>query len=393
MLHDFEYCIYTKFVFGHDAHKKVGEELKKMHVKKVLLHHDNAKFLHDFGILPDIENSLKSVGIDFVHFGGVEPNPIVQVVREGIKVCRNEQIDFILAIGGGSAIDSAKAIALGVPYQGDVWDFFVKKAIPQDRLSVGAVLTIPAAGSESSETTVITDKTLHAKQSYADAFNRPKIAFMNPSLSCTLPAHMSACGMADIFSHVTERYMTPDTHFGVMDYMCEGVLKCMLETAPKVMEAPEDYVNRAEVMWMGSLGTNNMIGLGRARDWASHTIAHQLSAFYNMIHGETLSIIMPAWMRYVYKENLPRFVRYAVEVYGVENDLNNQEKVALAGIECCKNFFKSLGMPTSLTEVGIPTDKLREMSAAAIESRNGKPIGSIKELTAEDVYNIYMLAV
>ena len=390
MLLDFDYHLSTYFIFGKDAEKRVGTELVKDGAKTVLVHHDSGQFLYDSGLLDRVKKYLSDAGLRIVELGGVKPNPRVSLVREGIALCRKEKVDYLLAIGGGSTIDSAKAISVGINYDGDVWDFAEGKAKvdPSKKLPVAVVLTYPATGSESSTGCVISNEEIQIKSGIpGGACMRPTIAFMNPELTFTLPPYLTACGVVDMYAHVTERYFAPNTSPGVVDYLAEAVMRSLLDFGPKVLDKPKDYEARAEIMWIGTVAHNDTVGVGRMQDWASHGMGHELSALYDTAHGATLSIVLPAWMRYVYKADVDRFARYAREVYGVTAD--DPEKAAAMGIEKTEAFFKSLNMPVKFSDANIPTDRIEEMAKKAAAARGGDSIGSFMKLKEEDILKIY----
>ncbi|MBE5780363.1 MAG: iron-containing alcohol dehydrogenase [Clostridiales bacterium] len=394
MLQNFEQHIHTKFIFGKDAEKRVGTEIAAFGVKKVLIHHDSGQFLYDSGLLDAVKGYLADAGLEVFELGGVKPNPRLSKVREGIELCRKEGIEFILAIGGGSATDSSKAIAAGTTYDGDVWDFYAHKAVGKDALMVGCLLTYPATGTEVSGGGVITNEETGEKRPYGnpDGSTRSRVSFMNPELSMTLPPYLTACGVVDMYSHIMEKYFTPDTDFGIMDRLAEAGMKNILHYGPLVLAEPQNYNYRAEIMWSGCVGADNSQGLGRAQDWAHHYIGHELSALYDTAHGATLTMICPAWMKYVYKANLPRFVRYAVEVMGVENDPSNPEWVALEGIRLTTDFFKRMGLPTTLSEGGIGDEHFDLIAKMAPISQGDDHIGSVVELRYDDVMAILEMA-
>jgi len=392
MLRDFNICIDTNFIFGRDAHKKVGEELKKNDIKSVLIHHDNGPFLYKDNLLEGIKEDLTNKGIKFNELGGVLPNPRLTLVYEGIELVRKEEISFILAIGGGSVIDSAKAIALGAVNDGDVWEFFCTGREVEKSLPVGVVLTFPATGSESSAVSVINNKEKGEKLLVSSPVLRPKVVFMNPELTFSLPKFLTACGILDMFSHTCERYFTTDNEIGVIDRMCEGILKTLAEIGPKVIEEPSNYSYRAEIMWIGSIAHNNTVGIGRVQDWGTHEIGNELSAMYDTPHGATLSIMMGSWMKYVYKKKPERFARYAHEVFGVAFDGTNAIEAAKEGIICTEKFFKSLGMPISFSDFKVPTDHIEDMLDKIAFRGEDKSIGGIVRLNREDVRKIYKMA-
>lgn len=385
---NFDFYNPTRILFGKDVHKSVGDFIKPFS-SKILLHYGGGS-IKQSGLYEQVVSSLKSAGVEFVELGGVHPNPHLDLVQEGIKICRSENINFILAVGGGSVIDSAKAISLGVPYNGDVWDLFLRKSIPQNSLRVATILTIPAAGSESSRSVVITNQETQMKVGLLTNLVRPIFSILNPELCYTLPYNQIANGICDMMAHIFERYFTNVKNAEVSDKMCEAVLKTIINNAPKVMADSRDYNAWAEIMWAGNLAHNGLLGLGREEDWASHSIEHALSAVHdNLAHGAGLAIIIPAWMTYVYKHNIPAFVQFAVNVWGVSDSQRNPEEVALKGIECTSTFFRSLGLPTTLAGVDVQETELPMLAKKATPFG---PIGAFKKLTEEDVLAIYNLA-
>lgn len=392
MLQDFNICIDTKFVFGKDAQNQIGRELKQMGIHKVLIHHDNGKFLYDTGLLEQVEKLLEQEGIETLELGGVQPNPRLSLVREGIALAKKEQVDLVLAIGGGSVIDSAKAIGLGAVTDTDVWEFFTGNAVPERSLPTGVILTCPATGSESSTVTVVNNTDVGMKLLVSNPVVRPAITFMNPELTYSLPKFLTACGVVDMFSHVCERYFTPDSEIGVIDRMSEGILKTLVEIGPKVLEEPSNYSYRAEIMWIGTIAHNNTVGIGRIQDWATHEIGNELSALYDTPHGATLSIIMGSWMRYVYQKSPERFARYAKEVFGVEWTKENTLEAAYAGILKTEEYFRSMGMPVSFGDFKVPTDEVEKMLDRIAFRGEDDSIGGIVRLNREDCRRIYEMA-
>lgn len=387
-MENFEFYSPTRIIFGRGTEEKVGE-LTKEYGTKVLLHYGGGS-IKKYGLYDKVVKSLQDAGVDFIELGGVQPNPRLGLVKEGIKICRENDIDFILAVGGGSVIDSAKAISLGVPYEGDVWDFFMGKALPEKNLPVGVVLTIPAAGSESSNSVVITKEEGLLKRSCNNDINRPVFAIMNPELTFTLPPYQTASGVVDMMAHIMERYFTHQTDVDLTDGLCESMLKTIMKNALIVMEEPDNYDARAELMWAGTLAHNGLVGTGRIGDWASHAIEHELSAMYDVAHGAGLAVVFPAWMKYVYKHNVNRFVQFAVNVFNVNYDFANPERTALEGIRRLMDFFRRIGMPTNLEELGIPDDRLEEMASKCKRPNNGR-LGYFVPLTEEDILEILKL--
>jgi len=380
----------TKIIFGRGAEAQVGEQVRG-YTKKVLLHYGGGS-VKKTGLYDTVVKSLKSAGVDFVELGGVQPNPRLSLVKDGIDICRKNGIPFILAVGGGSAIDSAKAIAAGVPYKGDVWDFYSGKAVPQEALDVATVLTIPAAGSESSPSSVITNSDGDLKRGLTNEIIRPVFSILNPELTFTLPAYQTACGAADIMAHIMERYFTTTASADFTDRLCEATMKAIIHNVPLCLKDPQNYDARAEVMWAGAVAHNDILGTGRNQDWASHGIEHEISGIYDVAHGAGLAVIFPAWMKRVYKSNINRFVQFASRVWNVEIDFQNQEQTALAGISALENFFVSIGMPVRLKDMNIKGDRLEEMADKAT-GKGSYTIGGFVKLNRNDVLEILKLAV
>ncbi|ETI69095.1 iron-containing alcohol dehydrogenase [Neobacillus vireti] len=386
-MQDFIFQNSTKIIFGKQKEQLVGQEAV-VYGKKLLLHYGGGR-IKQSGLYDTVVKSLQDQGIEIIELGGVQPNPRVSLVREGVALCKEHDINFILAIGGGSVIDSAKAIAAGTKYDGDVWDFFTGKAAISECLPIGVVLTIPAAGSESSSGTVITNEDGWYKKSSGHNTMRPQFAILNPELSYTLPAYQTACGITDMMAHILERYFTNEKNVDLTDRLCEAALRAIIHNAHTVLEEPTNYDARAEIMWSGTIAHNDLLGTGRIGDWGSHDIEHEISGIYDIAHGAGLAIIFPAWMKYVYKHDVNRFVQFANRVWNIEIDMNNLEKTALAGIKKTEEFFKSIGMPITLKEAEIGEEHLEEMAKKATE--NG-PLGNFIKLYETDVYQIYRLA-
>jgi alcohol dehydrogenase len=386
---NFVYDRCTKIIFGRDTEKLAGKEVKKF-ASKIMLHYGGGS-IKKSSLFDTVTKSLKDEGIEVIEYGGVKPNPTLNFVRAGIKLAKEKGVEFILAAGGGSVIDSAKAIALGAKYDRDVWDFADKKAVAKTVLPVGAILTIPAAGSESSQYSVITneDGPYPLKRDIMVENNqliRPQFAIMNPLLTFTLPAFQTACGVSDILAHVMERYFTNVKDVDMTDRLCEATMKTVINNGLIVMKEPENYSARAEVMWAGSIAHNDLLGTGRAGDFASHMIEHELSAIYDITHGAGLSIIFPAWMKYVYMHNVARFAQFAARVWNVDDNFFSMESMALEGIKKLTSFYKELGLPTTLKEAGIPDTRFEEMAEKAVK------LGNIKKTDAKDIAEIYKLS-
>ena len=381
---NFNFHMQTRIVFGKDQVDAL-EDLLKDKYKNVLIHFGGGSIKRS-GLFDEITDILKKINVNYFELGGVEPNPKLSLVEEGIKLCKDKDIDLILAVGGGSAIDSAKAIGIGAKYDGDVWDFFEGKLNPTVTVPLGVVLTFPATGSETSTGTVVTKEEGLYKRSTGGDIVRPIFAIMDPKYTLTLPDEQTFAGVMDIISHIFERYFTNTKDVDFIDYLSEGAMKSIIKNAYKLKKDTQDYGARAEIMLAGSIAHNGLLGLGREDDWASHNIAHEISALYGTTHGVTLSIIFPAWMKYVYKENVDRFVQFGREVFALEAD---GEEGALEAIEAFKNFLKDIDLPTRLSEIDIDESKFETMAAKATE---GGPMGSFKKLEKKDVLAIYNLA-
>ncbi len=388
-MENFTFFSPTYFVFGKGTESEAGECVKKFGGTKVLLHYGSGSVVKS-GLLDRVKQSLKAQNIPFVELGGVKPNPRSRLVYEGIELCRKEKVDFILPVGGGSAIDSAKAIAMGVPYEGDFWDFYegapVGKALP-----VGTVLTIAAAGSEGSESTVITKEEGMLKRGVSNDLLRPVFSILNPELTCTLPAYQTAAGATDIMAHIFERYFTNTTDVEVTDRLCEAMLLTMIKEVPVAIAEPMNYGARANIMWAGMVSHNNICGVGRAQDWASHTIEHELSGLYDVAHGAGLAVIFPAWMKYVMHHDINRFAQVAVRVWGCRLNEANPEETAKEGIQRFEQFLKSIGMPTTFAEIGAKAEDIPFM-VKNIGLQGTRRLGSFVKLTEKDIANIYELA-
>ncbi len=388
-MNNFQFYSPTEFVFGKDTENLAGKYVVKHGGTKVLLHYGQGSVIKS-GVLDRVKKSLDDAGVSYTELGGVMPNPRDTLVYEGIELCRKENVDFILAVGGGSAIDSAKAIAMGVPYDGDFWDFYstdktIEKAVP-----VATVLTIAAAGSEGSGDTVITKENGGLKRGAGSDLLRPKFSILNPQLTCTLPAYQTACGATDIMAHVFERYITNTTEVEITDRLCEAVLLTMIKETPRVIADPNNYDARANIMWAGMVAHNNIVGVGREQDWNSHGIEHELSALYDCAHGAGLAVIMPAWMKFVCKHNVMRFAQMAVRVWGCQMNFENPEATAFEGIERFRLFLHKIGMPTNFNELGAKKEDI----PALVEKfglGNGKT-GGFVSLSSDDITEIYNIA-
>ncbi len=387
-MQNFQFHSPTEFVFGKGTENEAGFYVKKHGGSKVLLHYGGGSAVRS-GLLDRVKASLENAGIACIELGGVQPNPRDTLVYKGITLCREEQVDFILAVGGGSVIDSAKAIAMGVPYDGDFWDFYSGKS-PEAALPVATVLTIAAAGSEGSGDSVITKEDGGLKRGAGSYLIRPRFSIMNPELTCTLPPYQTACGATDIMAHVFERYFTNTTEVEITDRLCEAVLLTMIKETPRVIADPANYEARANIMWAGTVAHTNIVGVGREQDWNSHGIEHELSALYDCAHGAGLAVIMPAWMEFVYKHNPLRFAQAAVRVWGCQMDFEQPENTAREGIARFRRFLRSIGMPLTFDELGAKVEDI----PALVEKfgiGDGRTGGFVK-LSAEDIAAIYRIA-
>ncbi len=385
---NFTFYAPTFFDFGKGAEEHLADHIRKYGGNKVLFHYGSAS-LKKSGLYDRIRDHLTKNGIDFVELGGVKPNPRASLVYEGIELCRKENVDFVLAVGGGSVIDSAKAIAAGTCYEGDFWDFHMGNATIQKALPVGTVLTIAAAGSEGSPNTVITNEDCLVKKGARSDLLRPKFSILNPEFTMTLPPYQTAAGSTDIMIHVIERYFSNTEEVEITDRLCEGVLKTILYELPRVMEDPKNYDARANIMWAGMLAHNNVCGVGREQDWASHHIEHELSAQYDVTHGAGLAVIVPAWMRYVYRKNPHKFLLFATRVMGVSAE-GTEEEISLKGIEAFEAFLKSVGMPLTFDEIGAREEDVPEMCDRIFARKDTE--GFYVKLNRNDVEKIYHYA-
>ena len=368
---------------------KVGSECIK-YGKKALIVRSNGKHMESSNLMPTIRENLHNNNIEFIELYGIVPNPTIDKVREGVAICKKENIDMILAVGGGSVIDTAKAIAVGAKYEGDVWDLFTQNIQINEVLPIGVVLTIAAAGSEGSIASVITNPETNSKYDILHPLLRPKFAILNPALTLSLPNYQTFCGVVDILAHAMERYFTNTKNVELTDRMGEALMKTVVNNGLKLVQNPKDYDARSEIMWASTLAHNGLLDTGRNSCWASHMIGTELSAYYNVAHGASLSVIIPSWMKYVYKDDVARFARFASEVFDVEYDKDNLEVTALKGIDAITKFFKAMDMPTTMKELEILDDsKFEDMATQATRFGN---IGCIKSLDKNDVINIFNMA-
>lgn len=390
---NFNFYSPTEFVFGKGRENECGKYVKKYGGTKALIHYGGGSVVRS-GLLDRVKTSLAAENIPFAELGGVQPNPIDTKVYEGIGLCRSEGVDFILAVGGGSVIDSSKAIAVGALYDGDFWDFYDNKAAVEKALPVGTVLTIAAAGSEGSGNTVITKTDGMWKRGAGGDALRPKFSVMNPELTYTLPAYQTACGATDIMAHVLERYFTNTKEVEITDRLCEAVLCTIIKEVPKVLKNPEDYNARANIMWAGTVAHNNICGVGREQDWNSHGLEHELSGIYDCAHGAGLAVMMPAWMEFVMPHNVMRFAQLAVRVFGIAMNFENPEETARLGIKAFRKFLHEIGMPINFAELGAREEDIPELAEkfSVTKIGNNGVTGGFVKLTKEDAVTIYKIA-
>ena len=388
-MNNFQFYSPTEFLFGKDTENSCGAYVKKYGGTKVLIHYGSASAIRS-GLIDRVKASLTKEGISYVLLGGVQPNPRDTKIYEGIELCRKENVDFILSVGGGSCIDSSKGIALGALYDGDFWDFYSRKASVTKALPIGTILTIAAAGSEGSGASVVTKEEGMLKRDVGSDLLRPKFSILNPALTETLPPYQTACGATDIMAHVFERYFTNTTEVEVTDRLCEAILLTMIKETPRVIKDPHNYQARANIMWAGPVAHNDIIGVGRDQDWNSHGIEHELSGLYDCAHGAGLAVIMPAWMEYVCDHNIMRFAQMATRIWGLPMNFENPKETALQGITAFRKFLHEIGMPINFEELGA-----KEADIPVLVEKFGLgdgKTGGFMPLSSEDVANIYRIA-
>ena len=389
-MNNFTFYAPTYFAFGKDTENETGKYVKRFGGTKVLIHYGGGSVVRS-GLLDRVKKSLDIEGIAYVELGGVQPNPRSGLVYEGIEICKREGIDFILAVGGGSSIDSAKGIAVGALYDGDFWDFYQGKKV-EEALPLGTVLTIAAAGSEGSPDSVVTKEEGMYKRGTSGEALRPKFTIMNPALTQTLPAYQTACGITDIMAHLYERYLTNTKEVEVTDRMIEALLLTMIHEGSRVIADPDNYEARANIMWAGMMAHNNSCGVGRSQDWASHNIEHELSAMYDCAHGAGLAVVMPAVFTYNMSHDVMRFAQVATRVWGCQMDFANPENTAKQGIEALRNFLISIGMPKNFEELGAREEDIEKLAhIACYGDVNTGRTGGFVSLDQRDVENIYRL--
>ena len=385
---DFEYYTPTKVFFGKSKEKEVGEIISQYGYKKIMLQYGKGSIKKN-GLYDCIINSLKEYDIEFVEMGGVEPNPKIEFVREAVRIAKREGVELVLAVGGGSVIDAAKYTALGAVTDCDVWDFVVGKQKPTSALPVACVLTIAAAGSEMSWSAVVSDLSLNMKRGLASDLIRPLFAVCNPELTYTVSPYQTACGITDIMAHTMERYFTPCEPVDITDQIAEGILRSVINAARVVMKEPNNYEARANIMWASSLSHNNLTGCGRINSLPVHQLEHAISGEYDSVaHGAGLAVLFPAWAKYVYTYNIPRFAQFARNVWGV-NEVDDK-KAAEIGIESMTEFFKSIGMPSTLREFGINADAIDKLTDLCTFN-NTRTVNSVIKLGSKEIKDIFKL--
>ncbi len=388
-MENFEFYSPTEFIFGKNRELEVGQYIKKYGGSRVLIHYGSGSAVKS-GLIDKVKKSLVEAGIYFVELGGVKPNPRDTLVYQGIELCRKENVNFILSVGGGSCIDSSKAIAAGVLYDGDFWDFYSRKAEIQKALPIGTILTIAAAGSEGSGSSVVTQEATKLKRSTGSNWIRPIFSILNPQFTCTLPPYQTACGAADIMAHVFERYFTNTTEVEFSDRLCEAVLLTMVKETPRAIAEPTNYEARANMMWAGTVAHNDIIGVGRSQDWNSHAIEHELSGLYDCAHGAGLAVIMPAWMEFVMNHNVMRFAQMAVRVWGCEMNFENPEMTARQGIQRFRKFLHEIGLPINLAELGAKEEDIPTL--VKNQGLGDEKTWGFVRLSADDITSIYHIA-
>ena len=391
-MNNFTFYAPTQFVFGKDTETQAGSLVKRFGGARVLIHYGGGSAVRS-GLMDRVKASLEGEGIPYTELGGVQPNPRSGLVYKGIELCRREGVDFILAVGGGSVIDSSKAIAAGALYGGDFWDYYMGKRV-EEALPIGTVLTIAAAGSEGSPDSVITKEEGMFKRGAHGDILRPRFSIMNPALTQTLPPYQTASGITDIMAHLYERYLTNTPEVEVTDRLIEALLLTMVHEGPRVIEDPNNYEARAKIMWAGMMAHSNICGVGRSQDWNSHNLEHELSALYDCAHGAGLAVTMPAVFAYTMRHNVMRFAQAAVRVWGCSMDFAHPENTAKAGIEAMRNFFISLGMPKNFAELGAKEEDIPALvhSLCWGDGRQGSISGFVT-LNEEDCANIYRMMI
>ena len=388
---NFVFHVPTKFVFGKGVESDAGKLVKEFGGTKVLIHYGGGSAVRS-GLIERVEKSLAEAGLSYVKLGGVKPNPRDTLVYQGIELVKKEKVDFILSVGGGSVIDSGKAIAHGSCYDGDFWDFFCGKAKIEKTMPFGVVLTMSAAGSESSNSCVITQESTLTKRGSRSELNRPLFAIMNPELTMTLPPYQIASGATDILAHIMERYFTCEPEVDLTDRMAEGAMQAVIRAVKIAVKNPESYDAQAQLMWASTIAHNDTVGVGRVQDFGSHQIEHELSALYDVAHGAGLAVVFPAWMRYHMHKNIMRFAQFAVRVYNCEMDFEHPENTAIAGIEAHEAFLRSIGMPVTMKELGAKTEDIPFLANKTKKNNPDGTTGGVFHMTPMDIEAILRIA-
>ena len=391
-MQSFNYYAPTEVIFGKNTELQAGKLVKKYGGSKALLVYGGGSVIKS-GLLDRVKKALEESGVVYAEWGGVQPNPRLVHAQAGTEYAIKENVDFVLAVGGGSCIDTAKAIAHGVKHPGtDLWELWSKKVPVTEALPVGSVLTIAAAGSEMSDSAVLTNEELGKKAGLSTVWNRPKFAIMNPELTFTLPKYQIACGIADIMMHTLERYFIPEQKNRMTDEIAEGVLRTMIDSGRIAVKHPDDYDAMSEIMWAGSVSHNDLTGLGRVKDFSVHKLGHALSAKFDVAHGASLAAMWGEWANYVYENDMERFAHYGKTVWGIKNE--NAEEAAEQAIASTVAYFREIGMPTCLSELGVGVLSNEELKELALNATMGGTmvLSHIKKLNAEDVYEIFCRA-
>ncbi|HBQ63909.1 MAG TPA: NADH-dependent alcohol dehydrogenase [Clostridiales bacterium] len=388
-MQNFDFLSPTRIIFGKDTIQKTGMEVSKYGKKALVV--TGSGSIRRSGVYDTVTASLARAGVKYINFSGVQPNPRLSLVQEGIRICREQSIDFLLALGGGSVIDTAKAIGAGTLYDGDVWDFYAGKLLPVRTLPVGVVLTIAAAGSEASKSSVISNQELGLKRGLNCEIIRPVFAILDPELTYTLPAYQTACGVCDIMAHVMERYFTNETGVDLTDRLCESTLVSVIQNTYRVLSDPRDYNARAQLMWAGTLAHNDLLGTGRLGDFASHAIEHELSAINDVAHGAGLAIVFPAWMQFVYRHLPERFLQFAARVFQIDPNFMDPDESIRAGIDALRSFFRRIGLPVTLKEIGILPEQFPGIAKKCRKGPGGT-VGNFVPLGEEEILKILHLA-
>ena len=387
---NFNFCSPTYFAFGKNTEEEVGKLTKKFGGTKVLIHYGQGS-VERSGLLNKVRKSLQQSNIDFVELGGAQPNPRASLVYEGIELCRKENVDFILGIGGGSAIDSAKAISIGVPYDGDFWEIYEKHLDVDKAIPVGTIVTLAATGSEGSLSSVITNENGWKKYGLNIEILRPVFSIMNPELTYSLPPYQTACGIVDMLSHILERYFSNTEEVDLTDRMSEAVMKSIIENALTVMNNPKDYGARANLMWAGTIAHNNILGVGKEQDWSSHRLEHELSALYDVAHGAGLAVLLPAYMKFTMPKHVMLYAQLANRVWNIDVNFENLQETASKGIAAFETFFKMIGMPTTFAELGAKEEDIPQLTAKVRIKDGGDILGVFEPLTRDDISSIFRL--